>query len=133
MNDEIKSILERLNKIESVIFKEGFSEYAEGLRHLAQTLDFFSNERAFIKKYSSDKFSGQEYFTLVCAYLVKGKIDEPVQLNDIKKVWKRCAGVMNGLSYSSIYSTRAKENEWVNASIERGVYTLGKKWQEILN
>ena len=130
MTNEIKKIIERLDKLENAVFgQEAPKQQNTSKSH--KGLDFSSNERAFIKKYSSSKFTGQEHFALICAYLAKGKVGEAVKLDDIKGVWKRCAGVMNNLPYSSIYSTRAKENEWVDVSTERGVYLLGKGWQEI--
>jgi hypothetical protein len=97
---------------------------------MSYDLDFTLNERAFIKKYSSD-FNGQEVFTLIVAYLSGGREADHVDLSRIKTVWQSCKGII-GISYARTYSTRAKENGWVDAVKDsKGSYLLGKHWQDI--
>lgn len=131
MNKEIKVIIKRLDKLEQEVFKENKIKVSN--KHISNKLDFSLNERAFINKFSTNKFSGPEYFSLICSYLVGGKIGEEINLKDIKDVWGKCMGVMKGLSYYPVYSTRAKENGWVDPLPgKKGVYMLGKDWREIL-
>jgi hypothetical protein len=128
MEKEITEIKERLEKLEKAVFAK--SVVASTVTAGASGLDFSLNERAFIKKYSSG-FNGQEFFTLISAYLAKGKEDVPVDLLRIKSVWKSCSGMI-GVPYASTFSTRAKENGWVDSSKEtRASYILGKHWKDI--
>lgn len=130
MKDEIIKIKERLERLEKIVFAQEAS--------IVQTtnnktiFDFSLNKRAFIKKYSPG-FNGQKFFTLIVAYLVGGKEAVLVDLAQIKKIWKNCSGVI-GSPYASIFSTRAKENGWVDAPKEaRGSYILSKHWLDIFN
>ncbi|MEK7546940.1 MAG: hypothetical protein AAB536_02060 [Patescibacteria group bacterium] len=128
--NEIQKIISRLEKLENAVFGEsGLNKRITPLP--SKDVDINLNERAFIKKYCL-KFNGQESFTLICAFLAKGKGNIPIDLSEIKSVWKRCLGII-GYPYGSIYSTRAKENGWVNVlEGKRATYTLGKKWADIL-
>jgi hypothetical protein len=132
MDKGTEKILARLAKLEDAVFGGSAQLKADKATEKSKhELDFSLNERAFIKTYFS-KFNGQESFTLICAYLSKGKEDVSADLSEIKNVWKRCLGII-GYPYSSIYSTRAKENGWVNVSEDaRATYVLGKQWQTIL-
>jgi len=128
MEKDISEIKERLEKLEKVVFGDG----VKGIPATPKTgeLDFSLNQRAFTKKYSTD-FNGQEFFALVLAYLSGGDKLNPVSLSDIKTVWKSCKGII-GAPYASTFSTRAKENGWVDAAKDaRGSYVLGKHWQDI--
>lgn len=128
MEKDIAEIKERLEKLEKAVFSDGTKETPSGAK--VCELDFSLNQRAFIKKYSSG-FNGQEFFALILAYLSGGKNLAPVDLSQIKTVWKSCAGII-GAPYASTFSTRAKENGWVDATKDtRGSYVLGKYWQNI--
>jgi hypothetical protein len=130
MEKEIKEIKERLKKLEKAVFSDKMHEVS--IVQKTENLDFSLNERAFIKKYSSG-FNGQKFFTLITAYLVEGQEATPVDLSQIKKIWKSCSGIV-GAPYASIFSTRAKENGWVDASKEaRGSYVLDKHWRDIIS
>lgn len=125
-NDEIKQINERLKKLEEAVFNTAVKE----TNTKSNAFDFSLNERAFLKKYSSN-FNGQQSFALICAYLAQGRKDVEIALSKIKDIWMSCAGVI-GCPYSSIFSTRAKENGWVDVMKEKkGSYLLGKNWQDI--
>jgi len=131
MNKELTEIKKRLRKLEKAVFGK-YTERKDTVKigRSDQNLDFSLNDRAFIKKYSSG-LNGQEFFTLICSYLSKGKKDVVVELSKIKEIWKSCLGVI-GLSYHSMFSTRAKESSWVNAvKNARSSYMLGKHWQDI--
>ena len=128
MKKDIIEIKNRLDKLEKAVF----GGEVEGVVFTRKNgdLDFTLNDRAFIKKYSSD-FNGQEVFTLISAYLSGGKEAVQVDVSRIKTVWESCKGII-GFSYASIFSTRAKENGWVDAIKDsRGTYVLGKHWQDI--
>ena len=127
MEKEITEIKDRLAKLEKAVFGGGIAVApVTGMT----ALDFSLNERAFIKTYSSG-FNGQEFFTLITAYLAQGDGNTSVDLLKIKNVWKSCSGMI-GVPYASTFSTRAKENGWVDSPKEtRGAYVLGKHWQGI--
>jgi hypothetical protein len=129
MEKEITEIKERLEKLEKAVFSgRGTTEEVSTVSTSA--LDFSLNERAFIKRYSAG-FNGQEFFTLIAAYLSGGKDSVSVDLLKIKSVWKSCFGMI-GVPYASTFSTRAKENGWVDSSKEtRASYVLGKHWKDI--
>lgn len=128
MEKNITEIKKRLEKLEKAVFEDGVKEVPVVAK--VGELDFSLNQRAFIKKYSSS-FNGQEFFTLILAYLSGGKELAPVDLSRIKAVWKSCAGII-GAPYASTFSTRAKENGWADAAKNsRGSYMLGKHWQDI--
>ena len=130
MDKELTEIKERLRKLEKVVFGERIERKGPTKIGVDQILDFSLNDRAFIKKYSSG-FNGHEFFTLICSYLAKGKNDAVVELLKTKETWKGCLGII-GLPYSSIFSTRAKENSWVDVVKDaRGSYILGKYWQDV--
>lgn len=128
MEKDITEIKERLEKLEKAVFGGHIKETPAPAK--VGQMDFSLNQRAFIKKYSSG-FNGQEFFALILAYLSEGKEFTPVDLSQIKTVWKSCVGII-GVPYASIFSTRAKENEWTDARKDvRGSYVLGKYWQDI--
>jgi len=128
MEKEIIEIKKRIERLEKVIFREKIGDAITTTN--ISDLDFSLNERAFVKKYSTG-FNGQEFFTLITGYLSKGKNETPVSLLLIKDTWKSCSGII-GAPYASTFSTRAKENGWVDSSKEtRGSYVLGKHWQDI--
>lgn len=125
MKKEIEEIKDRLDKLEKAVFVND-TVVAKQIGDL----DFSLNERAFIKKYSFG-FNGQEFFTLISVYLSAGKENLSVELSQIKAVWKRCFGKI-GVPYASVFSTRAKENGWVDVLKDsRGSYILGKYWSDI--
>ncbi|MCD4761227.1 hypothetical protein K8R42_05005 [bacterium] len=127
MKEEIIKIKERLEKLEEAVFTKNVDipSTTDGV-----SIDYSLNERAFIKKYASG-FSGQQFFTLITTYIAKGKGMTQVDLLEIKRIWNSCFGIIK-IPYASIFSTRAKENSWVDALKEtRGSYVLGKNWQEI--
>ncbi len=131
MANQLKDILDRLTRLEEVVF--GNKEKPDSKLKIPNKkgrLDFSLNERAFLKKYFF-KFNGQQTFALICAALSKGKTDTPINLSGIKKTWKNCQGIIK-YPYSSIYSTRAKENNWVVPG-NKATYSIRPSWIEIFN
>jgi hypothetical protein len=89
---------------------------------------FSLNIRAFMKRYASGK-SGPQKFALLLARLTNGKTGVDIPGKDIEAAWKRMKGVMG--AYNPAYSTRAKEQGWLNPS-KYGVYSLSPSWTEVL-
>ena len=128
MKNDLTEIRDRLDRLEKAVFAANLGDGP--VTADAATLDFSLNERAFIKKYSAG-FNGQEFFTLITAYVSQGQEGVSVALQDIKTTWQRCAGMI-GVPYASIFATRAKENSWVDSARgTKGSYALGKHWCDI--
>ena len=128
MEKELIEFKERLMRLEKAVFGSGTKENPTAAK--ISELDFSLNQRAFIKKYSAG-FNGQEFFALILGYLSGGKELTPVDLSKIKLVWKSCLGII-GAPYASTFSTRAKENGWVDSAKDaRGSYVLGKHWRDV--
>jgi hypothetical protein len=92
------------------------------------TPSFSLNVRAFMKRYANDK-SGPQKFALLLARLADGKTGVDIPAKDIEAQWKRMKGVLG--AYNPAYSTRAKEQGWLNPS-KYGVYSLSSSWTEVL-
>lgn len=94
-------------------------------------LHFGSNERNFIKTYSHG-MSGAKKFTLLLAFLSKGKIGNEVALIEIETAWNRMkAKNLMGYKFNRKYSTEAKTEGWVNSG-KHGFYQLLNGWMDIL-
>ncbi|MDD4411836.1 MAG: hypothetical protein PHO58_05025 [Bacilli bacterium] len=91
--------------------------------------DFSLNERAFIKKYGKT-LSGPKQFVLLVSYIAKGDNKNIVKSEDITKEWNRLSSFMVGGKSQRNFSTRAKENGWID-SPKHGSYTLSKNWTNI--
>lgn len=129
MNKEIADLRDRVEKLERAVFAERRVERNNNDDN-PLAFDFSLNERAFIKRYGGG-FNGQQFFALVTAYIARGRTGVSVSLQDIKAAWQRCSGMI-GVPYASTFSTRAKENSWVDAArATKGSYVLGKHWLEI--
>lgn len=128
MDENIKDIISRIEKLEAAVFA---SDAATPKRHSSGGVpDFSLNERAYVKRYAPGR-NGQQVFTLICAFLAKGRGDTAVERTGVVSLWERCSGVI-GYPFRSIYATRAKENNWVDTSTDkRGVYTLASHWNEV--
>lgn len=94
-------------------------------------LDYGQNSRVFFRNNVKTTMNGQKKFTLLVAYLANGKENQAVLKKDIEKLWKDVKIFVGG-DCKNIYGTRAKDDEYLD-SFKIGVYTLGKKWKNILN
>lgn len=93
-------------------------------------LHFGSNERNFIKTYGQN-MSGAKKFTLLLAFLVKGKIVDEIALTEIETTWNRMkAKNLMGYKFNRKYSTEAKTEGWVNSG-KHGFYHLLGGWMDI--
>ncbi len=126
VEQEIKGILVRLEKIEKFIFSG-----EQDLKDIKTSqIDFDLGERAFINQYVKG-LNGQKCFAWIVVYLTKGKIDEVVNITQITRMWGRCSGVL-GKKYRSTFATRCKNEGWVdNKENKKNLYVLKKKWKEI--
>jgi hypothetical protein len=93
------------------------------------TLDFSLPVRAFVKRHAKS-VGGPQKFTVLLARLSGGKTGAAVALKEIEKTWKRMTGPIGG-KYNSAYTTRAKDNGWVDTT-KTGHYFLRSGWQEAL-
>jgi hypothetical protein len=91
--------------------------------------DFDANERAFMKSHAKG-LSGPKRFTLLVAFLAKGKPDLEVELKDVENRWNKMTRLMGG-KFNRFYSNSAKDNGWVNTK-KQGVYVLTSRWQNAL-
>lgn len=98
--------------------------------HIAATLSFSLNPRAFMSKYAKD-VSGSRKFTLLLARLAQGKTGEEISGERVVSAWNRMKGIMGG-AWNPAHATRAKEQGWID-SPKRGFYVLSGSWREVTN
>ncbi|MBI2069979.1 MAG: hypothetical protein HYT79_05195 [Elusimicrobia bacterium] len=97
----------------------------------APKIDFNAPMRFFMKTHARS-LKGPEKFTLLLAYLAKGKTgNATVPVKSVEDAWSKMVGLMGG-AYNRAYSNRAKDNGWAD-SPKKGVYVLLPRWSEILN
>jgi len=96
-------------------------------KSLTVDMDFSLNARAFFKRYVSG-LSGPNKFVLVVTFLAKGDLAHEVSLEVIEAEWKRASGILGG-DFQRMYSTRAKENDWVDCP-KKGIYVLRPDWNK---
>jgi hypothetical protein len=98
---------------------------------LSQTSpDFSLPVRAFIKRYAKS-LGGPQKFTVLLARLTGGKAGTTVSVREIEKAWNRMTELMGG-RYNSAYTTRAKDNGWVDTP-KIGSYALLPGWEKALD
>lgn len=125
MADELREILKRVEKLEKSVFGDHKKKPNVGNREI----DFTLNERNFVKTYAKH-MSGSKKFTLLVAYLAKGK-QADVEGDKIVSLWNRMRSIL-GYSFNPKYTTEAKTNGWVDSK-KRGYYFLRNNWKEILS
>src|SRR4051812_5717907 len=110
-----------------VLLNETLAEFGTGLVSLSKeknvikvikpNLIYSLNIRAFLKQHAKS-LAGPKKFVLILAYLIKGKTQESVTSERIKKIWNDNSGLLGGKLTTGMYSTRAKENGWIDSSKE---------------
>lgn len=85
--------------------------------------------RAFMKRHAKG-LSGPQKFAALLARLSGGKAGAAISLKDIEKAWNRMTGLMGG-RFHPAYTTRAKENGWVDTP-KTGHYALLPGWGKAL-
>lgn len=63
------------------------------------------NIKSFLKQLPLEKMKGEEIFTAIAFFLAKGKRDTEIQIQDIRKNWRK---VIIRKSYNSAFSYRAQ-------------------------
>lgn len=132
-------MLEKLKKIQSLLNEcveelskpelKNSPKKQKGNQPIKISPNFSLNERAFMKKYGKT-LSGPKKFVLLTAYIAKGNTKKVIKSEEITKKWNKLLSFMGGKSQKN-YSTRAKENGWIN-SPEYGNYILTEEWIKIL-
>jgi hypothetical protein len=90
-----------------------------------ESVDFSLPIRPFFKRYASGK-SGAQKFSILTAYLCKGKSDATVTLQALEENWNRMTALMGG-EFNRAHSTRAKDAGWID-SPKAGQYTIRPSW-----
>jgi hypothetical protein len=73
---------------------------------------------------------GPQKFTVLLARLSGGKIGTAISLKEIEKAWNRMTEPMGG-RFNPAYTTRAKDNGWVDTP-KTGSYALLSGWASAL-
>lgn len=130
LEKDLSQAIGRIEKLEKPVSAGGGPKKAKQKKVAAPTadLDFSLNERAFVKRYAAGK-SGPKKFTILLAYLVRGKVDTDVQLSEIKKCWNKMKSLIGDFNRS--YTDRAKIQGWVDSK-EYGSYNLTSEWKKAL-
>lgn len=88
-------------------------------------LDFPLPVRAFVKRHARN-LGGPQKFTVLLARLSGGKVGTAVSRIEIEKAWNRMTEPMGG-RFNPAYTTRAKDNGWVDTP-KTGSYALLPGW-----
>lgn len=95
-------------------------------------LDFGFNERNFIKTYAKG-LSGPKKFTLLLAYISKGKVGVEIELSVIRPMWnKMTAKNLMGYAFNLKYPNEAKTQGWIDSK-KSGIYHLRQGWLGIFD
>jgi hypothetical protein len=127
--ENIAQLTQRIERLEKVVFgKSGFGlKKGSGITTSVE-INFSLNERAFVKRYTAGK-SGPKKFTLLLAYLAKGKVGENISLSDIKKHWNKMKSILG--EFNMFYPNDAKTRGWVDVD-GHGIYKLTEEWEQVL-
>lgn len=128
---QINSIISRLEKLEAEVFTSHGTSLPKTSRSqkaiVPPDLNFSINERAFVNRYVAGK-SGPKRFTLLLAYLAKGKEGSEVAMVDLKKAWKNMSGKSLLGKFNGYYPNKAKDWGWVDTP-KHGHYALTNEWR----
>ena len=131
-NENLAHIIARLEKLEKAVFGSDVKEnkISAKMSAVKTDIDFSINERAFVKRYATDK-SGPKKFTLLLAYLAKGEIDKNIELSEIKKHWGKMTSKALLGKFNMFYPNDAKTRGWIDSK-EYGNYNLTNEWKVIV-
>lgn len=131
-NENLAHIIVRLEKLEKAVFGSGVKEkkLSPKVSAVKTDIDFSINERAFVKRYATDK-SGPKKFTLLLAYLAKGEVDKNIELSEIKKHWGKMTSKALLGKFNMFYPNDAKTRGWIDSK-EYGNYNLTNEWELIV-
>ncbi len=94
------------------------------------SVNFATPIRNFVKLHARD-MSGPQKFALLVAYLTKGDNKKELLVTDVEKNWNRMKPLLGG-KFNVAYTTRAKDNGWVD-SPKRGFYVILPGWKGIFD
>ncbi|MBI4243213.1 MAG: hypothetical protein HY606_03905 [Planctomycetes bacterium] len=95
-------------------------------------LDFGLNERNFIKIHAKG-LSGPKKFTLLLAFMAKGKVGTDIALDSLRFKWgKMTSKNLMEYEFNRKYSTEAKTQGWVDSK-KSSFYYLTNRWMNIFN
>jgi hypothetical protein len=131
-NSNLTKLLERIERLEEVVFGSGEikSKTRDKVVTKSKDIDFLLNERAFVNRYATDK-SGPKKFTLLLAFLVKGKNDKNMELSEVKKHWNKMSAKNLLGKFNMFYPNEAKTRGWVDSK-KHGSYCLTNEWKKVL-
>lgn len=131
-NQNLTKIINRIERLEEAVFgkEEVKKKEKDKVTTKSSDVDFSFNERAFVKRYATDK-SGPKKFTLLLAYLVKGEIDKNIELSEIKKHWNKMSAKTLLGKFNMFYPNEAKTQGWIDSK-EYGKYCLTGEWEKVL-
>jgi hypothetical protein len=93
-------------------------------------VNFATPIRNFVKLHARD-MSGAQKFALLVAYLTKGDGKKELLMTEVEKNWNRMKPLLGG-KFNLAYTTRAKDNGWVD-SPKRGFYVVLPGWKGIFD
>jgi hypothetical protein len=133
---QIREILKRLKRLEKAA-TFGMQDADVGRKKLRQVtsgkpskIDFGLNERNFVKTYAKG-MSGPKKFTLLLAFIAKGKVGEEVKVSLIRSKWNKLkAKNLLGYKFNVNYPNAAKTSGWVDTK-KYGTYFLRNSWMQI--
>lgn len=130
-NENLAHIIARIEKLEKAVFESVMKEKKLPAKtsDIKMDIDFSINERAFVKRYATDK-SGPKKFTLLLAYLAKGEIEKNIELSEIKKHWGKMTSKALLGKFNMFYPNDAKTRGWIDSK-EYGSYNLTNEWKAI--
>jgi len=131
-NENLAHIIARIEKLEKAVFEPATKEKKLPAKtsDMKIDIDFSINERAFVKRYATDK-SGPKKFTLLLAYLAKGEIEKNIELSEIKKHWGKMTSKTLLGKFNMFYPNDAKTRGWIDSK-EYGSYNLTNEWRAIV-
>ena len=131
-NENLAHIIARIEKLEKAVFEPATKEKKLPAKtsDMKIDIDFSINERAFVKRYATDK-SGPKKFTLLLAYLAKGEIEKNIELSEIKKHWGKMTSKALLGKFNMFYPNDAKTRGWIDSK-EYGSYNLTNEWKAIV-
>ncbi|MFZ3012038.1 MAG: hypothetical protein WA060_03545 [Minisyncoccia bacterium] len=104
----------------------------KGERSAVSNVDFSLNERNFIKTYAKG-MSGPKKFTLLLAFMAKGRTNVDVEMSAISTKWSKMTGKdLLGYKFNLYYSVTAKTSGWVDSK-KHGTYHLRNTWMNIFS
>lgn len=95
-------------------------------------LDFGLNERNFIKTHAKG-LSGPKKFTLLLAYVAKGKVGVEIELSTLRPMWNKMTSKnLMRYAFNLKYPNEAKTQGWIDSK-KAGVYHLRQGWLGIFD